>query len=201
MQQSMMKDVLAVGFEFSQSELNLAQQKQLEQRNNSLSGNGLSQSRLLLPLPDFDFRFSSRNDQPPKDNDALKERRFDLSLSLQTQQQQDRGKTSVQQEQSFTLTGSYTEQPDADGSDFRRTRFDIASSNIIYTESEQGELLSAMLEKQQSQREIVEDFNFDTIVNTDTEENQSASVENLMQDYLSGNNLINKTVSGLLSSV
>ncbi|MCH2042381.1 MAG: hypothetical protein MK185_17245 [Saccharospirillaceae bacterium] len=201
MQQSMMKDVLAVGFEFSQSELNLAQQKQLEQRNNSLSGNGLSQSRLLLPLPDFDFRFSSRNDQPPKDNDALKERRFDLSLSLQTQQQQDRGKTSVQQEQSFTLTGSYTEQPDADGSDFRRTRFDIASSNIIYTESEQGELLSAMLEKQQSQREIVEDFNFDTIVNTDTEENQSASVENLMQDYLSGNNLINKTASGLLSSV
>lgn len=207
MQQSMMKDVLATGFEFSQAELNLAQQarqQQTQQQNqqpnlqqgNALNNDELSQNRLFVPLPDFEFRFSSRKDQLPTDVISLQERGFDLSLSLQTQKQQNNGKVSIQQKQSFELSGSYTELPNEDGINFRRTSFDIKSSNIIYTESEQGELLSAMVEKQQSQRETVEDFNFDTLVNTEKEESESASVENLIQTSLADTNI----APGLLGS-
>ncbi|MFC3680638.1 hypothetical protein [Bacterioplanoides pacificum] len=182
MQQNMMKDVLAAGFEFSQAELNLAQQQQQQQQqqqDNTFNSDGLKQNHLFVPLPDFDFRFSSRKDQLPTDVISLQERGFDLSLSLKTQKRQDNGKVSIQQKQSFELSGSYTEQPDKDGLNFRRTSFDIKSSNIIYTESKQGELLSAMVEKQQSQRETVEDFNFDTLVNTEKEESEFISADEL----------------------
>ena len=203
----MMKDVLAAGFEFSQAELNLAQQARQQQtqqqsqqpnlqQGNALNNDELNQNRLFVPLPDFEFRFSSRKDQLPTDVISLQERGFDLSLSLQTQKQQNNGKVSIQQKQSFELSGSYTELPNEDGINFRRTSFDIKSSNIIYTESEQGELLSAMVEKQQSQRETVEDFNFDTLVNTEKEESESASVENLIQASLADTNI----APGLLGS-
>ena len=186
MQQSMMKDVLAAGFGFSQTELNLAlqtRQEQHQQRNqqqdNTFNSEELKQNHLFVPLPDFDFRFSSRKDQLPTDVISLQERGFDLSLSLKTQKRQDNGKVSIQQKQSFELSGSYTEQPDKDGLNFRRTSFDIKSSNIIYTESKQGELLSAMVEKQQSQRETVEDFNRHTLVSTEKEESEFISADEL----------------------
>lgn len=185
MQQSMMKDVLAAGFEFSQAELNLAQparqEKRLQnqQQDNTFNSDELNRNHLFFPLPDFDFRFSSRKDQLPTDVISLQERGFDLNLSLQTQKQQHNGKVSIQQKQSFELSGSYTEQPDKDGLNFRRTSFDIKSSNIIYTESKQGELLSAMVEKQQSQRETVEDFNRHTLINRDSEESEFISADEL----------------------
>lgn len=189
MQKSMMKDVLSASFEFSQPELNLAKQARQEQDkqpNNTLNNSELNQQHFFVPLPDFDFRFSSHKDSSPTGMLSLQERGFDLTLSLQTQKKQENGKTYIQQKQSFELAGGYTELPDENGINFRRTRFDIKSSDIIYTESKQDELLDTVVETQHDQRETVEDFNSGTLVSSENKDSESASVENLAD---SGNNL------------
>jgi hypothetical protein len=96
------------------------------------------------------------------------------------------GKISKQQIQSFELSGIYTDRLDAEDVRYQQTRFDIKSSTRISTstESHDGKLLGAFVETEKSEKQIVENYDVDSLLSSETEQSESHSFSDLMQDPL-----------------
>lgn len=185
----MMQEVLGTGFELTQKELMLASQAGQEHRdevNQSRVDDGIRGDQIFIPLADFEFNFSSRKDRVPNDLLSLQERGFDVKLSLDTRVSDEHGKISKQQIQSFELSGIYTDRFDAEDVRYQQTRFDIKSSTRISTstESHDGKLLGAFVETEKSEKQIVENYDVDSLLSSETTENESHGVSDLMQNLL-----------------
>lgn len=185
----MMQEVLGTGFELTQKELNLAsraEQEFQEEVNQSRVDDGIRADQIFIPLADFEFNFSSRKDRVPNDLLSLQERGFDVKLSLDTRMNDEHGKISKQQIQSFELSGIYTDRLDTEDVRYQQTRFDIKSSTTISTstESQDGKLLGAFIETEKSEKQIVENYDVDSLLSSETEQSESHSVSDLMKNPL-----------------
>jgi hypothetical protein len=69
---------------------------------------------------------------------------------------------------------------------YQQTRFDIKSSTRISTstESHNGKLLGAFVETEKSEKRIVENYDVDSLLSSETTENESHSVSDLIQNPL-----------------
>ena len=69
---------------------------------------------------------------------------------------------------------------------YQQTRFDIKSSTCISTstESHDGKLLGAFVETEKSEKQIVENYDVDSLLSSETEQSESHSFSDLMQDPL-----------------
>lgn len=188
-QLQMMQEVLSMGFELTEQELSIANQKEQQFKDQVIEStidDGIRADQIFIPLADFDFEFSSRKDKVLNDMLSLQERGFDLSLSIDTRMHEAGGKLSKQQIQSFELSGIYTDRLDTEDVRYQQTHFEIKSTTRINTakDSENGQLSGAFIEQQRTEKQTTETYDVDSLLSSETEENESHAVYNLMENPL-----------------
>lgn len=188
-QLQMMQEVLSMGFELTEQELSIANQKEQQFKDQVIENtinDGIRADQIFIPLADFDFNFSSRKDKVLNDMLSLQERGFDLSLSIDTRMHEAGGKLSKQQIQQFELSGIYTDRLDTEDVRYQQTHFEIKSTTRINTtkDSENGQLSGAFIEQQQTEKQTIETYDVDSLLSSETEENESHAVNNLMENPL-----------------
>ncbi len=109
-------------------------------------------NKTLVPLPDFDFSFDSKVENPNKENMPLEYQGFKVDLSMVTQIKEDQNeqKTTAIQTQKFELSGAYyspldgLDQPDFENQNYKYTQIDRSSEKVTTIQTEHGQLLSAI---------------------------------------------------------
>lgn len=143
----------------------------------------------IVGLPDFDFSFDSRVDNPNKEERPREYQGFSVELSLKSyfEKSDSKDKSSLIQTQKYELEAAYyspvgmMEKPDFDDQTYKYTQLDRSSEKTTRIDTEKGQIISAMTKESGEDNSTTLEYHKGKLVDEDVDGSSFVEVKDFTE--------------------